>query len=513
MVKTDPLVGTTLGEYQVLEAIGEGGMGVVYRGLQPVIKKRVAIKVLKPNSADGVSQVKRLTDEAEAVNSIGHRAIIDIFSLGQLPDGRPYIVMEFLEGQPLDLFVQSQGRLEVREVLSLLIAMCGPLAAAHRAGVIHRDLKPSNLFVCFTAMGERYLKLLDFGLAKKAVNLDGSSAQTSRATVTGTPNYMAPEQARGEDISPRTDIYALGVMAFELLTGELPYSAPGAVEVLMQHVSAPIPSVRALVPEVPPVVDELIRRMMAKSPSTRVQTVEEVREVLIDAARVLGPSMSFDTLDPVSGEHQSNRHRPLVTPANSAPALELALHGDTLISQRTLRPRRWRYIVGLVVVILGLSAAILFTDNGSAKPTVDPALELTRREQALAQEKAALAARELAARDEARREAAAKDAAREAAAREAVDREAAAREAAKEPPVVEKSALKPQVVTAAALRERVTKLELTLQRVTPAGEDPDPSALTLLRKYRVEATMVDSVEERRALAKRLDSFERSFLKQ
>jgi serine/threonine protein kinase len=176
IITTDPLLGTTLGEYQVLEAIGEGGMGVVYRGVQPVIKKRVAIKVIKPNAADGVSQVKRLTDEAEAVNSIGHRNIIDIFSLGQLPDGRPYIVMEYLEGQPLDVFVRNQGHLGLSEVLGLLIAICGPLSAAHRAGVIHRDLKPSNIFVCFTALGERYLKLLDFGLAKKAVNLDGSSA-------------------------------------------------------------------------------------------------------------------------------------------------------------------------------------------------------------------------------------------------------------------------------------------------------------------------------------------------
>ena len=257
----DPLIGQRLGEYEVLEAIGEGGMGVVYRGVQPVIKKRVAIKVLKPNMAGDATQVRRLADEAVAVNSIRHRNIIDIFSFGQLPDGRPYIVMEFLEGQPLDVYFHAAGRLALAEALGLLIAICAPLGAAHRAGVVHRDLKPSNVFVCVSADGDRYLKLLDFGLAKKGLSLDGTTEQTSRVHVTGTPTYLAPEQAKAESVSPRTDLYALGVMAYELVTGELPYTSPGPVEVLMMHVSGDIPSPKALVPDLPAVLEAILKNL------------------------------------------------------------------------------------------------------------------------------------------------------------------------------------------------------------------------------------------------------------
>ncbi len=278
----DPLIGLQVGEYRILEPVGEGGMGVVYRGVQPIIKKRVAIKVLKPAHASDASQVQRLVAEAEAVNAIGHRSIIDIFSLGTLPDGRPYIIMEYLDGEPLDTWLSRLGRPPMREALSLLLEVCGPLTAAHKAGVIHRDLKPSNIFLCKQADGSRFLKLLDFGLAKRAMGIDGSSAQTSQGLVSGTPDYMAPEQARALPISPRSDIYALGVVAFELLTGQVPFTGATAMDVMVGHVSKPPPRLRTFEPELPAALDGLIARMLAKEPHDRPQTVEEVRAVLQD---------------------------------------------------------------------------------------------------------------------------------------------------------------------------------------------------------------------------------------
>jgi hypothetical protein len=349
---------------------------------------------------------------------------------------------------------------------------------------------------------------------------------------------MAPEQARGDDVSPRTDIYALGVMAYELITGELPFTGPGPMEVLMRHVSAPIPSARALVPSLPEPIEVLLKRMMAKSPFERVQTVEEVRELLIETARVLGPAPAFDTLDVVSGEHRGLPIRPIVTPANSGPAIEAALHEDTLVRQpsvppgatisvKGLQPRRWPWVVGLLLIIGGLSVALFTVGNSKPPapvPVVEPrpaaaqdaeqrelgAKELAAKELA-AKELAAkeLAAKELAAKELAAKELAAKElAAKELAAKELAAKELAAKELATKEPAVEKRG----PPTGAALRERVTRLELALQRVTPAGEEPDPSALSLLRKYRVEATMVESVEDRRTFAKKLDTFERSFLK-
>lgn len=258
-------------------------MGVVYRGLHPVIKKRVAIKVIKPAYASDQQQVKRLQSEAEAVNAIGHRAIIDIFGLGALGDGRPYIIMEYLDGEPLDLWLRRQGRLPLTIALELLIEVCGPLAAAHKAGVIHRDLKPSNIFLCSQPDGSRYLKLLDFGLAKRAMGLDGTTAQTSQAVVSGTPDYMAPEQARALPISPRSDIYALGVVAYELLTGTIPYSGETPMDVMVGHVSKPVPHIRALEPGVPATIDELVAQMMAKEPEARPQSIDVVRELLEEA--------------------------------------------------------------------------------------------------------------------------------------------------------------------------------------------------------------------------------------
>ena len=269
-VGADVLIGQLLGEYRVLERINQGGMGILYRGEQPQIGKAVAIKVLLPQVAADPNLVHRLLGEARAVNSIRHPNIIDIFALGQLPDGRHYMVMELLQGKSLGELLKERGRLQATEACLVLEQAMGALQAAHLAGVIHRDLKPENIFVNPLADGWR-VTLLDFGLAKQ----QGSLNLTAPDLVLGTPGYMAPEQIRGSEATPAIDVYAMGIVAWQLLTGREPYSGGSMIQVMKRHLDAPVPQLRTLVPGVPPGLEALVLKMMGKDPATR-PTAEEV---------------------------------------------------------------------------------------------------------------------------------------------------------------------------------------------------------------------------------------------
>ncbi|MFL5354739.1 protein kinase domain-containing protein [Archangium sp.] len=275
----DPLTGLKLGEYELRQRIGVGGMGLVYEGIQPLIGKRVAVKVLRPELAAAEEQVARLLAEARAVNAIRHRGIVDIFGFGQVPDGRQYIIMEYLEGVALDAYLAEKSRLPVDEVLEILDEVLSALGAAHGAGVVHRDLKPSNIFLVKQPDGSRYVKLLDFGLAKMGLPT-GRTAQTRTDMVVGTPEYMAPEQARGQPVGPMTDLYALGVVAFEMITGRLPFTGTSPVDLLMKHVDARPPKPSEFLPGVPAALDAFILQMLTKDPEARPGSAEQLRRQL-----------------------------------------------------------------------------------------------------------------------------------------------------------------------------------------------------------------------------------------
>jgi len=330
-VLRDPLIGVMLGEYKVEERVGLGGMGLVYRGVQPLIRKSVAIKVLRPEICDSASHVERLLAEARAVNAIRHRGIIDIFSFGKTPDGRQYLVMEFLDGVALDTHITNRGVLAPTEAVSILEEVCAALAAAHGAGIIHRDLKPNNIFLVKQGYGQPYVKILDFGLAKQGLPPGGTSPQTHFGLVVGTPEYMAPEQARGENVGPKTDLYALGVVAFQMLTGHLPFDANSPMEFVVKHLEHEPPLVVDEQPDVPRELSDLVSQLLSKSPEDRPGSAEEVRRALRRIARALPqevtnvgvPRMQLVQLGPVP-DSQSAPTAPTATKKVISQGSELA---------------------------------------------------------------------------------------------------------------------------------------------------------------------------------------------
>ncbi|WP_237726402.1 serine/threonine protein kinase [Corallococcus coralloides] len=286
----DPLVGSKIGEFVIHERVGAGGMGVVYRAEHPLIGKHAAIKVMR---AELVSpeQEQRLLVEARAVNAIRHPGVLDIFNFGTLPDCRPYVVMELLQGQSLADRMREQGRMDVGTTAWVLEQVLAALAAAHRAGVVHRDLKPANVFLMEQPDAAPLIKLVDFGIAKVMQEHD-ALARADRSTL-GTPDFMAPEQVRGGEVGPAADLYALGVMAFHMLTGTRPFQGDN-VQVMFAHVEQVPPRVSSRVEGIPPELDDLVSQLMEKEPAKRPATATAVRLKLRGLARPPVPSASVE---------------------------------------------------------------------------------------------------------------------------------------------------------------------------------------------------------------------------
>jgi serine/threonine protein kinase len=284
-VSRDVMVGKQLGDFIVKRRIGAGGMGIVYEGEHPIIGRKVAIKILRPEFSDG-GNARDLIAEARAASSIRHRGIIDIFGFGTIPHVGQYMVMEFLEGQPLDEVISQRAPMLEAEVINLLDELLAALSAAHAKGVIHRDLKPGNIFVVKDSSGAESVKVLDFGLAKRSTAPNGTSPQTRASMIVGTPEYMAPEQATGQAVGPHTDLYSVGVIAFEMLTRRLPFEGASPMAIAIQHVQAKAPAPSSFV-EVYPALDELVLRLLSKTAAARPATAEAARRELKAIARQL----------------------------------------------------------------------------------------------------------------------------------------------------------------------------------------------------------------------------------
>jgi len=267
---TDLREGDVVGEYRVEAKLGVGGFGTVYRAEHPVIGKKVAIKVLAREFSSKPEVAARFIDEARAANQIRHKGIIDIFAFGALADGRQYFVMELLEGASLEEHLRASGPLRPEHAIPILRGVARAVDAAHAAGIAHRDLKPDNVFLVRSEDGVQ-TKLLDFGVAKLMGNRSGQKTQTG--TPIGTPHYMSPEQARGVNVGTKTDVYSFGVMAYQMLTGVVPFDGEAVMDILFKQIGDKPRPPSAVRPELSPALDAPILHMLEKDADARPATL------------------------------------------------------------------------------------------------------------------------------------------------------------------------------------------------------------------------------------------------
>jgi serine/threonine protein kinase len=340
----EALIGTILGgRYKIEKLLGEGGMGAVYQAEHTHMRKRLAVKVLHPEMSRLPEVVARFEREAMAAAHIDHPNVAAATDFGKLDDGSFFLVLEFVEGQSLrDLM--NLGRLDVGRALRILRQVSGALGQAHALGIVHRDLKPENVMLVERGGDPDFVKVLDFGIAKVPVGDLAKEAPgsvkgpvlTQLGMVYGTPEYMAPEQALGQNVDPRADIYALGVLTFEMLAGVRPFDHESKVTLLGMHVTAPVPSIAQKSPEanVPPEVEAIIIRMLAKEATQRYVDAKELVEVLDSIwqpewGSLPGPGSQVNPRASQLGLAPLRTGNPLPVPLGSAPT-QVAIPSSSL---------------------------------------------------------------------------------------------------------------------------------------------------------------------------------------
>jgi serine/threonine-protein kinase len=280
--RSDPLAGTS---YRAVRELGGGGAGVVYEAEHLALGKRVAVKILRSILAAEPSSFERMRVEAQALARLRSPHLVDVSDFGRTADGRPFYVMELLSGADLGRVLRRRGCLPPAEAVALARQLLAGLAVAHRAGVVHRDVKLENLFLCERPEGTPLLKILDFGIAKVLPGAEGiepPSVRTGEGAVLGTPRFMSPEQALGREVDERADVYAAGLVLYELLTGRDPFHhIDGTDSLLRAHVSeAPPPPSQVAPQPIEPALDDVVMRAMAKRPEDRYGSAGELSAAL-----------------------------------------------------------------------------------------------------------------------------------------------------------------------------------------------------------------------------------------
>jgi len=279
----DPFIHRTLpGGYVILDLVGIGGMGRVYRAEQRTLGRTVAVKVIHPHLLGDEQAAARFIAEARAASRLNHPHSVGVIDFGKTDDGQLYLVMEFLRGRDLATVSYEDGPLPIRRILDVLRQTLAALAEAHHFGIIHRDLKPENIILEPLRSGGDFVKVVDFGLAKIIEGPRPATAITSPGIICGTPDYMSPEQGRGSEIDARSDLYAIGVILFQMLTGRLPFEADTATQVVLMHLSIPAPDPRQVAPErnLPEELAAVVAKSLAKDPKDRWATADEMAEAL-----------------------------------------------------------------------------------------------------------------------------------------------------------------------------------------------------------------------------------------
>ena len=364
--EADKYIGCTIdGRYVVQSVLGEGGMGVVYKCRRRVFEKTVAVKILRSDLAKNHEVTERFATEAKAASNIGNAHIVDVFDFGELPDGSTYFAMEYLDGPSLADLLEPSGSVPAVRVVEIGRQLAEGLAAAHEAGIVHRDLKPDNVFLV-DKDGREFVKIVDFGIAKVA----GLQNKITRAgAIFGTPHYMAPEQCRGSAVDARTDIYSLGVILYELLTGTVPFDAENPLTILSQHLHDPPapPSTLDRPPQLPGGLEAVILRCLEKDPDQRFQSMGEVAEALEAIGRGSVPEGEIDvpiSVAPPSRESETELPFELTAPVSEAlpappPSSRLDLQLDAAVRDAEIEKewkkahskRRWPWILAVAAVL------------------------------------------------------------------------------------------------------------------------------------------------------------------
>jgi eukaryotic-like serine/threonine-protein kinase len=388
--------GTKFGRYQIVRALGIGGMGVVYEALHSDLHKRVAVKVMQAEVARNEQSRKRFLREGEAAARIRHPHVVDVSDVGTHEgDELPFLVMEYLEGEDLGVCLAREGPLSLERTVDLLLPVLAGVAAGHAQGVIHRDLKPSNIFLSRGWDGDIVPKVLDFGVSKLLDPRADAASVTSTGSVCGTVRYMSPEQARGvTQIGPATDQYSLGEVLYECLTGHQAYPGESSLVVLYKVATGDFRPPRQLRPDLPPGVEEIILRAMRTEPTERHGSVVELGRVLLPFASARGRVLWAGTFQ--VGQ-SANVHAAAAAPAPAEPTVRLppaptpADDRDTMVrpAEATAASpppppawslRRWldqrpavrRWVAVLVPALVGFGVASALW-IGARRPTAPPA--------------------------------------------------------------------------------------------------------------------------------------------
>jgi chemotaxis response regulator CheB/predicted Ser/Thr protein kinase len=289
MQENQDWLGKQLGKYKILKLLGRGGMGAVYQAHHTMLEKTVCLKVLSPAcTATGPKAIERFLQEARAIAKLEHPNIVKVYDIEQV-NNLYFIVMEYIQGKTLSQLLEEKDAFGVRDTVNISIKIAQALDAAHRQRLIHRDVKSANIMVSET--GE--VKLTDFGLA---ISVDRSSKISSSNEIWGTPSYLSPETINGDPVDHRTDIYSLGIVVFEMLIGEPPYTGTNPITVLRQHLEAPVPSISQLRPDVPVELEKIIVKMLAKQPQERVQSAEALIALLQHCSSSLSENQKRETV-------------------------------------------------------------------------------------------------------------------------------------------------------------------------------------------------------------------------
>jgi eukaryotic-like serine/threonine-protein kinase len=352
----DPFIGQTVdGRYRIEARIGEGGMGVVYRALHVVLKKPFAIKVMRGEQAHDPEVVQRFVQEARASTAIGHPNIVNISDFGTAPDGSVYFAMEYLQGQTLGKAMEG-GRLGRDRAFAIFIQIAGALEAAHERGIIHRDLKPENIFLTREPEHPDFVKILDFGIAK----VKNAAAKITRTgMVFGTPHYMSPEQAAGQTVDHRSDIYSLGVIMYQVFAGQLPFESESYMGVMTQHMYETPPPPSQISADLRGPLEDVILKALQKKPELRYSSMLELREDLERAKA--GQSVRPVVEPPIERTDPS-----LEAPPPPTAAIVSSRDDDEPVAVPKRRPGLWLVLVG--ALLLGLGALSFGALRSSSKP-------------------------------------------------------------------------------------------------------------------------------------------------